>query len=90
MIVLIIIADVIFFTVVFVKMDDSTTAAQNNVANELPWLLCLVESAGNKNSCLGLASHLVMNEATVMAVLYLLSVRTCPSLCPIMHILMSK
>lgn len=74
-IVLIIIADVIFFAVVFVFLDDIENSLQKNPAKADKWLFCLIESKGDKNKCIGLAQKLVVNEATVMAVLLLLSVR---------------
>jgi len=73
-IVLLIIADVIFFAVVFVYMDDTETNMQKEPARAQKWLLCLIGSKGDKNKCLPEASSLVINQATVMAVLVLLSV----------------
>jgi hypothetical protein len=73
-IVLLIIADVIFFAVVFVFMDDLETNALKNPLKSLAWLECLVEAQGNKDKCLNFAGSLVVNEATVMSVLLLLSV----------------
>jgi hypothetical protein len=74
-VVLLIIADVIFFAVIFVFMDDLQTNTLKNPEKSVLWLKCLIKTGGNKNSCLSFASHLVVNEATVMAVLILLSVR---------------
>lgn len=75
-IVLLIITDVIFFAVVFVYLDNNEAAVLTDQARAETWLLCLVEFSGNKNKCLHLAGPLVVNEATVMAVLILLSVST--------------
>jgi len=75
-IVILIITDVIFFAVVFVYLDNNEAAVLNDESQAEPWLLCLVESDGDKNKCLDLAGALVVNEATVMAVLILLSVST--------------
>jgi predicted proteasome-type protease len=72
--VLLIIADVIFFAVVFVFMDDIETNVLKDPTKSLKWLECLIESEGDKNLCLSSAGSLVVNEATVMAVLILLSV----------------
>lgn len=72
--VLLIIADVIFFAVVFVFMDTNEIAVAKSSTRAEPWLLCLVANPTNKSACLDLASSLVVNEATVMAVLLLLSV----------------
>ena len=78
-IVLIIIVNVVFLAVVFVQMDNTVTAAMHDLGKAEPWLLCLVMNEGNKNACLDKvkSAELVTNEATVMAVLILLSV--CPS-----------
>jgi hypothetical protein len=73
-IVLLIITDVVFFSVVFVFMDNSETAVANDKDKSLDWTICLVKFKGDKNKCLDLAQHLVVGEATVMAVLLLLSV----------------
>lgn len=76
-IVLIIIVNVIFLAVVFVEMDNTVTAAMQDLGKAEPWLLCLVLSGGDKTSCLDKVKSggLVTNEATVMGVLILLSVR---------------
>ena len=73
---LIIIADVIFFSVIYLKMDNATASEVHDQTATMPWLLCLVVNGGNKNACLSKTEPLVVNEATVMAVLYLLSVRS--------------
>ena len=81
LIVLIIIINVVFLAVVFVQMDNTVTAAMQNLQKAEPWLLCLVINQGNKSACLNevKSADLVTNEATVMAVLILLSV------CPLNH-----
>lgn len=73
-IVLLIIADVVFFAVVFVFMDDLETNILKSPTKSEDWLACLVKTGGDKNACLSFASSLVVNEATVMSVLILLSV----------------
>ena len=75
-IVLIIIVNVVFLAVVFVQMDNTVTAAVHHLERAEPWLLCLVMNDGNKNACLDKvkSADLVTSEATVMAVLILLSV----------------
>lgn len=73
-IVLIIIADVIFFSVVFVFQDNVVQAVTNDPKVAEDWVLCLIEFSGDKNKCLGKASKIVVNEATVTAVLLLLGV----------------
>lgn len=75
-IVLIIIINVVFLAVVFVQMDNTVTAAMQDLGKAEPWLLCLVLNGGNKEPCLDQvkSAGLVTNETTVMAVLILLSV----------------
>jgi hypothetical protein len=75
-VVILIITDVIFFSIVFVFMDSNEAEAESDITRTRPWLLCLAENPTNKEACLQFAAPLVMNEATVMAVLLLLSVCT--------------
>jgi hypothetical protein len=79
-IVIIIVADVIFFAVIFVFLDDIETNLLKDPLKAQKWLACLVLNKGDKNQCLDVAKDLVVNEATVMAVLLLLSVRNLSSL----------
>ncbi|KAG9238334.1 G protein-like protein-coupled receptor : GPCR, secretin-like protein [Amylocarpus encephaloides] len=72
-IVLLIIADVVFFAVVFVYMDDNATSILKSPLKSSEWLVCLIKNEGRKNECLDIAAHFVVNEATIMAVLLLLS-----------------
>ena len=74
-IVLIIIVNVVFLAVVFVKTDNTVHAAMQDFSRAQPWLLCLVLNEGNKNACLSQVrqADLVTNEATVIAVLLVLS-----------------
>ncbi|KAL9077690.1 MAG: hypothetical protein Q9161_000062 [Pseudevernia consocians] len=56
-------------------MDNTVTAALQDLAKAEPWLLCLVVNGGDKNPCLDKVKQagLVANEGTVMAALVLLS-----------------
>lgn len=74
LVVLVIIADVVFFSIVFVSMDNTTQAAVTNLKKAEPWLLCLVMNGGDKNACLDKVGRLVVKESTVLAVLIMLSV----------------
>ena len=74
LIVVVILADVVFFSVVFVYLDNTTQESQRNIVKAEPWLLCLILHDGDKNKCLDLAAQLAVTEATVMAVLILLAV----------------
>lgn len=72
-IVLVIIADVIFFAVVFVFMDNTVQAIKDDPDKALVWAACLIAASGDKNKCLDQASVLVVNLPTVTAVLVLLA-----------------
>ena len=74
-IVVIIIVNVVFLAVVFVQMDNTVTAAMQDLGKAEPWLLCLVLSGGDKNACLSKVKDagLVSSEPKVMAVILLLS-----------------
>ncbi|KAG6012736.1 hypothetical protein E4U54_007317 [Claviceps lovelessii] len=71
-IVLIIIADVIFFSVVFVFQDNVVQSVRSDPLVAEKWVTCLIGSSGDKNACLNQASSIAINEATVSAVLLLL------------------
>lgn len=73
-VVLIIIAEVVFFAVVFVSMDNNLISTEANPEKARPWLKCLALSKGDKNQCLPLARELVEKEATILAVLICLAV----------------
>ena len=73
-VVITIIANVVFFAVVFVSMDDAATNSPKNLERAKPWIACLAMTAGDQNACLSEASVLGPNEATILAVLMLLSV----------------
>lgn len=69
--VLIIIANVIFFAVVFTHMDREVEPTAANMDKAKPWLMCL--TIRSKQECMKLASGLGPNETTILAVVYLLS-----------------
>ncbi|KAI9680956.1 MAG: hypothetical protein M1829_001036 [Trizodia sp. TS-e1964] len=73
LIVLVFIADVVLFSVVFLYMDN-TTQVTENLTKAKPWLVCIVIAGGDKNQCLEPAKKLVVNQATLLAVLILLSI----------------
>jgi hypothetical protein len=77
-IVLIIIADVIFFSVVFVFQDNVVQSVTDDPTIAEDWGLCLIGNRGDKDKCLDKAGDLVINEATVTAVLLLLTVSNAP------------
>lgn len=73
-IVLLIIGEVVFFSVVFVSMDNSTQVNADLLKRAAPWLACLFEEKGDKNKCLNLTTELVQSEGIVLAVLIILGV----------------
>ncbi|CAK7208176.1 hypothetical protein SBRCBS47491_000003 [Sporothrix bragantina] len=72
-IVLIIVIDVIFFSIVFVFQDNTVAAISANPAKATTWLICLATHEGDKSQCLNDAAAFTVNEATVGAVLVLLA-----------------
>ncbi len=73
-VVLLVIGDVIFFSIIFIRMDNSSQLTGSNAEKALPWLECLTLSGGQKDACLSKASGLVESESIVLAVLVMLGV----------------
>lgn len=73
-IVIIIITDVIFFSVVFVFQDNTVEAVKKDSSIASKWTTCLFTNGGDKSKCLKEASSLVIGMATIGAVLLLLAV----------------
>ena len=73
-IVLIIIADVVFFSVVLVFQDNIIQRFSTDPEVGAGWVSCIMNSQGDKTKCFNETHHLVVGEATVGAVLFLLSV----------------
>ena len=73
MIVLIILTNVVFLAVVFIKSDNTEQAAVENLGRAEPWLLCLVLNPTDHSACLDKATSLVTKESIVMAAVILLS-----------------
>ncbi|GKT55380.1 G-protein coupled receptor [Colletotrichum tofieldiae] len=72
-IVLIIIADVIFFSVVFVFQDNTVQAVHDDQSIAESWVLCLITEGGDRTKCYDKSKSMVVNEATITAVLILLA-----------------
>lgn len=77
-IVLIIVVDVIFFSVIFVFQDNTVEAVKSNPEMVQPWVECLLINQGEKEPCLDLARQFVVNMPTIGAVLVLLGVSVLP------------
>ncbi|RMZ90655.1 hypothetical protein DV736_g2105, partial [Chaetothyriales sp. CBS 134916] len=71
-VVLVIIAEVAFFAAVFVSMDNSSQVGERLFQESFPWLLCLVDSGGNKDECLHLVGGIVKPQSVVLSVLIVL------------------
>lgn len=74
MVVTVIIADVIFFSVVFLQFEKVSENTPQNMIKALMWLQCVLKNNGDKNMCLDGASKIAIPEGTALAVMYLLSV----------------
>jgi hypothetical protein len=72
-IVLIIITDVIFFSIIYVFQDNVIQDVTHNPKIGEAWAKCLMGSSGNRDSCLDEASELVVPLSTITAVLVLLT-----------------
>lgn len=71
--VFIIIANVIFFAVVFIDLDHAVAPTTDNVQQATPWLICLARTRGDRESCRRLVTAMGPNEGTLLAVVILLS-----------------
>jgi hypothetical protein len=71
-IVLLIIGEVVFFSVIFVSMDNSSQMTPELLEKATPWLTCLAFQ--DKNECLGLVGDMVRSEGVVLSVLIILGV----------------
>ncbi|KAJ5164813.1 uncharacterized protein N7500_006643 [Penicillium coprophilum] len=68
----IILGNVIFFAVVFINLDNAVAPTARNVKTATPWLMCLAQT-GDKDLCRTHAAAIGPNEATLLAVVILLS-----------------
>ncbi|KAL1969101.1 hypothetical protein VTN77DRAFT_355 [Rasamsonia byssochlamydoides] len=72
--VLTIIANVIFFAVVFVRLNNSLKPTPENLQRASKWIFCLALTRGDASQCVADADGVALNEATLLAVLVLLAV----------------
>jgi hypothetical protein len=77
-VVVLIIAEVIFFSIVFVSMDNNSIVNEELIQKATPWVTCLVLSGGNKDECLNKTSAFVKPEHVVLSVLVCLGVSKLP------------
>lgn len=73
-IVVFILVDVIFFSVVFIWLNSLTTHAKDNVAELRPFLLCLIANPTKPDPCFTLGQDIAIDQSTVIAILMMLSV----------------
>jgi len=73
-IVVFILVDVIFFSVVFIWLNALTSHAKDNVQELFPFLLCLMKNPDKPDPCFPLGQDLAINESTVIAILMMLSI----------------
>ncbi|KKK26811.1 hypothetical protein ARAM_002370 [Aspergillus rambellii] len=71
--VVVIIANVIVFAVIFMNLDNQLSPTAANTENALPWLLCLVEAHGDRTKCFGYTTDIGPTKGTLLALLVLLS-----------------
>jgi hypothetical protein len=73
-IIIFLLVDTIFFAVVWIQLDSSVTQLQQGqVEHILPFLFCLIGSAGDKQKCYAIGQSALVNESTSVAILMLLS-----------------
>ena len=71
--VLTILGNVIFFAIVFLRLDASALKTPENKARQLPWILCLMDSSGDRFKCADQAASFGPSKAVTIAVLIMLS-----------------
>jgi hypothetical protein len=73
-VVVFILVDVIFFSVVFIWLNSLTSHAVERMDDLKPFLLCLVQNPTDPTPCFPLGQGLAVNESTVIAILMMLSI----------------
>jgi len=76
LIIVLLLADVIFFSVVFVYFNNSTQSLEKDVKRIRPWIQCLIIHQGDKHKCYEQGQHAFIRESVVTGVLMLLGVST--------------
>ncbi|GAB7344719.1 hypothetical protein MBLNU457_3189t1 [Dothideomycetes sp. NU457] len=64
---------VVFFSVVFVYLDNNTAITAGNENKIRPFVVCLIESKGKADDCYGYGQAWLVNEVTIGAVLIMLT-----------------
>ncbi|TGZ81776.1 hypothetical protein EX30DRAFT_354765 [Ascodesmis nigricans] len=73
LIVIMILADNVYFATVFLAFDGTTKKTQQNIALGFKWANCMAVNGGDKYACLDIAKTIVIEERNALAVLFLLS-----------------
>ncbi|EMD94501.1 hypothetical protein COCC4DRAFT_204379 [Bipolaris maydis ATCC 48331] len=73
-IVVFILVDVIFFSIVFIWLNSITQHAADNIADLAPFILCLMKNPDDPSPCFPLGQELAIDQSTVTAVLMMLSI----------------
>jgi hypothetical protein len=75
-IVIFLLVDIIFLSIVWIQLNNTLAEAKNGKMDHFtPFLVCLVESGGEKKNCYAAGQRAIINEGTAVAILMLLSVR---------------
>lgn len=74
LIVVLILADNVYFATVFLKFEGTTKKTKENILKGFMWANCMAQNGGDKYKCLHIARELVIEEGNALAVLFLLSV----------------
>lgn len=73
-IVVFILVDVIFFSIVFIWLNSVTKHATENIPELYPYILCLMRNANDPSPCFPLGQKIAIDQSTVTAVLMMLSI----------------
>ncbi|KAI5375043.1 hypothetical protein J4E82_006343 [Alternaria postmessia] len=73
-IVVFILVDVIFFSIVFIWLNSVTSHATDNVEELVPYIMCLMENPTNPKECFDLGQDMAVDQSTVTAILMMLSI----------------
>ena len=72
--VLFIVANVVLFSIVFIRLDNMIDSVAENPELAEKWIICLIGASGDKEKCFDEAQSLVVDEVTVSTSLLLLAV----------------
>lgn len=73
-IVVFILVDVIFFSIVFIWLNSVTSHATDNVEELYPYIMCLMDNPTNPKPCFPLGQDMAVDQSTVTAILMMLSI----------------